>query len=273
MRRSDVAEALAVDLDEDVPHLAVRDRDEDGRHGAPGLEDDDGGFSVERALLELERRADRLAADDVQQRRDLSPPDDRAADVADAAVAHHTRACVGDEDGVLREHVEQRGNLRVTHVEDVVQQQDRALGGRAALEEDQECHRDLVEHLDAPDASVVQVHWLRQAIAPALLASRARRAELVQAKARDRREEERLGRTSRSCRPCFSFGTRRRTRPRRDRDSHSAEGPWFHEERGPSTFPGARSSTTASTTKSRLRASTSAYGQTSSRASAPSEYG
>jgi hypothetical protein len=61
-----------------VPHLALRDRDQDGRHGTPALEDDDGGFSIERALLELNRRADRLAADDLQQRRDLSPADDGA---------------------------------------------------------------------------------------------------------------------------------------------------------------------------------------------------
>src|SRR5258708_4546376 len=233
-------------MDEDVPHLAGSHRDHDGRYGAPSMEDDDGGFSIERALLELDRRADRLAADDLQQRGDLSPADDGAADVADAAVAHDTRAGVGDEDGVFREHLEQRvlvaagggldergeqpavlvarslenpafgrhmlprtleklaasgvalaeqrGNLRVTHIEDVVQEEDRALGGGEALEEDQECHRDLVEHLEAPDAGVLQVHWLRQAIAPALLASRTRRAELVQANARDRREEARLGR-------------------------------------------------------------------------------
>src|ERR1700694_5988729 len=103
-----MAEALAVDLDVDVPHLAVGDRDHDGGHGTPALEDHDGRSSIERALLELDRWADRLASDDLHQRRDLSPAHDRMADVADAAIAHDARTGVGDENGVLREHVEQR---------------------------------------------------------------------------------------------------------------------------------------------------------------------
>jgi hypothetical protein len=82
----------------------------------------------------------------------------------------------------------------VAHVEDVVKEKDGALGGREPLEQHQERHRDLVDHLDAADPAFVQIDGLRQAIAPALLASRARRAELIEAQARDRRQQERLRR-------------------------------------------------------------------------------
>src|SRR5437588_13011933 len=103
-----MAEPLLVHLDADVAHLAVRDRDEDGRYGAPTLEDDHGRPSIERALVELDPRAGSLAADDLQQGSHLPAADDGTADVADAAVAHHTGAGIGDEHGVVREHLEQR---------------------------------------------------------------------------------------------------------------------------------------------------------------------
>ena len=87
---------------------------------------------------------------------------------------------------------EQGRDVRVGHVEDVVQEQDRAFGGREALQDHQECHRDLVEHLHPPDAGLVQIDRLRQAIAAALLVPGARRAELVEAEARHGREQERF---------------------------------------------------------------------------------
>src|ERR1700737_1008673 len=86
---------------------------------------------------------------------------------------------------------QQGRDLAVAHVEDVVEEKDGALGGREPLEQHQERHRDLVDHLDTPDAGLVQIDGLWQAIAPALLASRARRAELIEAQARDRRQQDR----------------------------------------------------------------------------------
>jgi len=49
---------------------------------------------------------------------------------------------------------QQGRDLAVAHVEDVVEEKDGALGGREPLEQHQERHRDLVDHLDPPDAGV-----------------------------------------------------------------------------------------------------------------------
>src|SRR4051812_32735122 len=107
VRRSDMSEPPGVDLEEDVPDLVVRHRDEDGGGGAAVLVGHDGRLPVERALAEPRRGADPLPSDHLEQRRNLAPADDGPAYVADAAVTHRSRSRVGDQDCVLREHLQQ----------------------------------------------------------------------------------------------------------------------------------------------------------------------
>src|SRR5215470_7032972 len=68
--------------------------------------------------------------------------------------------------------LEQRADLQVAHLEDLVQQEHGALGGSQTLEQDEEGHRDLVERLHCIAAHQTEVHRLRQPVSPALLASR-----------------------------------------------------------------------------------------------------
>ena len=60
------------------------------------------------------------------------------------------------------------------------------------MKQHQERHRDLVDQLDTPDAALVEIDGLRQAIASALLVSGTRRSDLVEAEARHRRQQEGL---------------------------------------------------------------------------------
>jgi hypothetical protein len=79
--------------------------------------------------------------------------------------------------------LDQRRDLAMAEVEDVVEEEHGPLGGREPLKHDQEGHRDLVEPLDAANAPITEADGLGQSIAPALLAPRPRRVELVQAQA------------------------------------------------------------------------------------------
>jgi hypothetical protein len=76
---------------------------------------------------------------------------------------------------------DERRDLVVGKIEDVVEQQHRPLGGCQALQHDEECHRYLIERLQAAYSSFVEVDGLGQTIASALLVTSLRRVELVQA--------------------------------------------------------------------------------------------
>ena len=89
---------------------------------------------------------------------------------------------------------EEGGDLEVVHVEDVVQEEDGALGGGEPLQEHEERHRDLVERLEACETAVVEIDRLGEAVAAVLFATCARRAEVIETEARHGGEQESLGR-------------------------------------------------------------------------------
>ena len=89
---------------------------------------------------------------------------------------------------------DQRRDLGVVHVERLVQQEDGSLRRCQLLQQHEEGHRDLVEVLEPADARTVEVDGLGQPIAPALLAPRPRRAQLVEAEPADRGEKKGLRR-------------------------------------------------------------------------------
>src|SRR5262249_1676071 len=74
---------------------------------------------------------------------------------------------------------DERRNLVVGEIEDVVQQQHGAFGRCQALQHDEERHRYLIERPQTTPASFVEIYGLRQTIASALLATVLRRVELV----------------------------------------------------------------------------------------------
>jgi hypothetical protein len=84
-------------------------------------------------------------------------------------------------------------DLGVAHVEDLVQQEDGALRRCQPLQKQEKRHRDLVHELHRSPSSPVEVDRLRQAITAALFTPGPRRAELVQAKPRHRRQKKCLG--------------------------------------------------------------------------------
>jgi hypothetical protein len=76
---------------------------------------------------------------------------------------------------------DERRDLVVGEIEDVVQQQHRALGGRETLQHDEERHRHLIERLQTTQTPFVEIDGLGQTIASTLLATALRRVELVEA--------------------------------------------------------------------------------------------
>ena len=88
------------------------------------------------------------------------------------------------------------GNLGVAEVEHVVEQEHPAFGRRETLQHDEKCHRNLIEHLDTSDSSIVECDRLGQSIRSALLAARPGRVELIEAQARDHLDDMRPGRVN-----------------------------------------------------------------------------
>jgi len=68
------------------------------------------------------------------------------------------------------------------------------FSGAEPLEDDEKCHRDLIEDLDASDPVLVERDRLGEPVGPALLAARPGGVELIEAKARDHLPEISLGR-------------------------------------------------------------------------------
>ncbi len=80
---------------------------------------------------------------------------------------------------------EQRRDLPVIEIENVVEEEGGALRMRQPLKRDDERHRNLVQDVDLPDSAFFQVQRFRQSVAAALLASCAGGIELVEAKPGD----------------------------------------------------------------------------------------
>src|SRR5262245_13764355 len=80
----------------------------------------------------------------------------------------------------------------MAHVEHIVKEKTDALQESKSLKDDDEGHRDLVDHLDATHADLVQIDRLGKSVATALLAARARRPELIEAEVRHGRQQEDL---------------------------------------------------------------------------------
>ena len=79
-------------------------------------------------------------------------------------------------------------------VEDVVEQERRALSRGETLQHYEERPRDAVDRLHAPEAALAEIDRLRKAITSALFAAGPRAIQLVEAEVGDGLDEERLGR-------------------------------------------------------------------------------